>query len=487
MIKMIKINQLFLGLLLVIPTMFFPAQEQLREGVETGDVEKVEKAIAAGASINGQYGGVFGENPLYTAVAEGYVKIIKLLLDKGANVNEIGSKNNDFPLGGAASRGDVKIIELLLDAGAKINLRDGDGYTPLAIVKHKKKDYEEIIKFIIDKGDHTINLRDIQGRTPLMEAALNEDVAETRLLLKKGAEVDMQDNKGVTALLHVLSSEDDKRPSKDYLGLVKLLVNDGANVNGMNDSGQERLWGGVKNGIIEDIKKAIADGANINEIDEYGYTALSFAKRKKNDYVKSIKLLIDRGADIINERDFRGETPLMKAAENGDLAKTKSWIEKGADVNMQDDLGYTALHNALALGEDNDIWKQEDMWPPSQSKGYLGLVTLLVNAGANINLKTNQGEMPLMEANSPEAAALLLKKGAGAHINDTDDLGETALMQAALQDHPEVVKLLLEDGAFPDMRNKKGETAREIAKKFGYKDVIAVLDEFRERKEKELE
>jgi ankyrin repeat protein len=154
MMKMIKINQLFFGLLLVMPTMFFPAQEQLREGVETGDVEKVEKAIAAGANINGQYGGIFSETPLYTAVSEGYVKIIKLLLDKGANVNEIGDNVNDFPLVRAAKQGDVEIIELLLAAGAKINQRNGDGYTAIATVERKEQDYEEIIKFLTEKNNH---------------------------------------------------------------------------------------------------------------------------------------------------------------------------------------------------------------------------------------------------------------------------------------------------------------------------------------------
>jgi ankyrin repeat protein len=58
--------------------------------------------------------------------------------------------------------------------------------------------------------------------------------------------------------------------------------------------------------------------------------------------LEMVKLLIDHGADV-NQKNFRGATPLMGAAVGTDPAVVKYLIEKGADVNARDPDGHTAL------------------------------------------------------------------------------------------------------------------------------------------------
>ena len=127
-------------------------------------------------------------------------------------------------------------------------------------------------------------------------------------------------------------------------------------------------------------------------------------------------------------------SPLIDAADAGKIKTVAKLLEKGADVNEQDEDGKTARMNAA-------YW------------GYTKVVKLLIEKGADVNKQVPEyGFTALMyaaEEGHLEVVKLLLEKGA---IIDMQTMGgKTALAFAAYDDEPETVKFLLEKGADIDM------------------------------------
>lgn len=139
--------------------------------------------------------------------------------------------------------------------------------------------------------------------------------------------------------------------------------------------------------------------------------------------VATVKSLLDRGADI-NEKDVYGKTALMKAAEKGDIDTVKTLLDRGADANIKTDQGGTALL-AAAYG------------------GHAAVIQALLENGAKVNAKDIFGTTPLMAAaryGQNETVKLLLDNGADATIKNKG--GATALTLAVGEKHMATAELL---------------------------------------------
>jgi len=148
---------------------------------------------------------------------------------------------------------------------------------------------------------------------------------------------------------------------------------------------------------------------------------------------EAIRTLLQKGADV-NQADGDGSTALHWAAYRDDAQAVEMLLKAGAKPNAITDLGVTALWNASQNGSE-------------------AITKRLLDAGANPNLALLSGETPLMVAargGYPGVAQLLVVKGANVNTKGTRD--QTALMWAAAQRHPEVVKVLL--AAKPDVHAK---------------------------------
>ena len=120
---------------------------------------------------------------------------------------------------------------------------------------------------------------------------------------------------------------------------------------------------------------------------------------------------------------FRGETPLMKSAYEGNLENVKNLIKNGANVNAKDNFGRTAL--LLACGN---------------LKG-LQVVQYLLKNGADIEIETINGLNALIWAafnGNIKVVKELIKNGAD--INDKDHFGESALIWAVYHGHIDTIK-----------------------------------------------
>ena len=150
--------------------------------------------------------------------------------------------------------------------------------------------------------------------------------------------------------------------------------------------------------------------------------------------------------DSLEERDLRGRTPLIVAAEEGNAAEVRRLVEKGARVDAGDDCNWTAMMRSAA-------------------GGHTDVLRYLLEQGAAVNHLEKTGYSALMGAvvnNRPGAARILLARGAELDIQEKEN-GQTALMWAVRNRNPELVQLLLSAGADADIENRKGQTAKDLA------------------------
>ena len=121
--------------------------------VRLGDITNIKTSIGSGANVN--YVTRQGYTPLYESVGTGNQQIVKILLDAGAAIDVPGDGYNGPPLVWAAVKGDVNIMKLLLEKGGNINIKhenDIKGIGGTALHKASKNKKDNAILLLIDKG-----------------------------------------------------------------------------------------------------------------------------------------------------------------------------------------------------------------------------------------------------------------------------------------------------------------------------------------------
>jgi ankyrin repeat protein len=133
---------------------------------------------------------------------------------------------------------------------------------------------------------------------------------------------------------------------------------------------------------------------------------------------------------------------LHEAAMQGNLEAIRQHIEAGSDLNEKDPMyGNTPIIIATVFGQ-------------------IGALKALIEGGADMNYKNNEGSTPLITAavfNRIEVSKVLIE--AGADMNSKNNEGSTALHTAALLCRTEIVEVLLDNGADKNVRNNAGRTA----------------------------
>jgi ankyrin repeat protein len=333
---------------------------------------------------------------LWYAARDGSDNIIKLLLNKGADINAVAQSSLMSPLCIAMQKKHPETAKLLISKGANVNLVDKSGYNGL-IWATTIKDIN-LFKLFLDKTTN-VDIQDkTNGNTPLFWASRGKSLDQMKLLLDKGSKDPA--NKGGNKAWDVALSN-------FFYDMTKMLNTKLYKL----DQKSLDLWFAAKKGNIDGMKKALESGANIDLTikDRSDTTPLMQAILSKNTI--AVKFLIDKGANV-NKIDNKKFSPLYYISEQtGDhvLKIAKLLIDAGADVNKEHKEKLTALDIASALGNidlmnllvtsnANINHFADDNWNALHQafyEGKLKSIQFLLSKGAKIDSKTIKGKTPL--------------------------------------------------------------------------------------------
>ena len=184
----------------------------------SGNIEGVSILLNAGASINNR------DDYLHTSIDRGNLNIVKLLINKSIDINQLPKEKGDnenykgkSALAYSITKGNEDIVKLLLLNDADINIDK----TPLLITALSTQNYKyQIVKLLLDAGVD-IDVRDGWGDTPLTKACEKGYTDAVKLLIEYGADVNYADKKGKKPLYYAINSSKKNE-------IIKLLVDEGA-------------------------------------------------------------------------------------------------------------------------------------------------------------------------------------------------------------------------------------------------------------------
>jgi ankyrin repeat protein len=269
--------------------------------------------------------------------------------------------------------------------GLKEELFDGRAATPLFMAVHIG--CLDTVELLLEKG------ADVHFGAPFMMPILYEnpvsdnlrgrhDAAIARLLLEAGADVNQWFSEDCFPdygyALHIALTEQisalHNRPGYSPEKMVQLLLEYGADVNGATTLGRTPLhWASNYYGKCgADLVRLLLETgeADVNAMDLEGKTPLYFATTGE-----ITDILIAYGAQENFTKQSKEKDPLRNAILDNDHKLLKNLIKRGVDINSPDENGNTALHMAA-------------------SGGYLQSMTILLAAGADVNIKNKQGLTP---------------------------------------------------------------------------------------------
>ena len=256
-------------------------------------------------------------SPLMYAARDGRVDAARLLLDAGADIN-LTDANAITPLIMAIVNNRPAVARLLIERGADIQLADWYGRTPLwSAVETRNMDVDnasfvnsidrapllELIEVLLARGANpnartkevppvrrsflrvtgTLEWVDFTGMTPFLYAARAGDVTVMRLLLKHGADPNIETYAGTTALMAaaginwVYDQSYDEGPAQ-LLEAVKLCYELGLDVNAVNSMGLTAVFGAANRGNDDIIAFLVEKGARLDVKDKEGRTPLTWAE-----------------------------------------------------------------------------------------------------------------------------------------------------------------------------------------------------------------
>jgi ankyrin repeat protein len=237
--------------------------------------------------------------------------------------------------------------------------------------------------------------RDEQGRTPLHIAAENGKFKEIdRLLLDKGTDINAQDKYGDTPL-HAASE-------KGHLKVIELLVSKGASIIPRNSLDNTPLDEAILYGNLEACNLLLELGASVYDSKALNHSLQTATTQGQVQVVNSIiNLIVNKGINI-NAQDDKGNTLLHIAYLNAHVEVLKILMEKGADTNVKNEKGNTPLHVAT----------DSILCSSYRCPGYVEVCKLLIQNGTKLDAQNNQGLTPieLAKRNNTELYELLIQQ-----------------------------------------------------------------------------
>jgi len=350
-----------------------------------------------------------------------------------------------------------------------------------------------------------INEPGSDGTPALHWVVLVDDVPMAKLLLAAGADPKLANRLGVTPLVVAATNGNAE--------MIRVLLDAGSDANALDTAGEPPLWTAVRSGSLDSVKILADRSTALSFKDSVQQTTLMLAVRENHPAI--VKFLVDRGAEVnaktrvgatpgwtlpnsvagfghgigivrggLPDRGSRylttgGLSPLLYASRDGRTESAKILVDAGADLTQTDPNGITPLLMAI-------------------TNNQMATARYLIEKGSDINVVDWYGRTPIWSAvevrnmdldngtfkngvdREPvlEVIKLLLEKGANPNVRTketppirrfilpttgslswVDFIGQTPFVTAALSGDVTVIKLLIAHGADPKIPTEGGTTA----------------------------
>ncbi len=246
----------------------------------------------------------------------------------------------------------------------------------------------------------------------------------------------------------------------------------GADIEATDDSQATALVLAAYGNHLDVARVLVEAGADVNHKDRTEQSAYLIATSEVGDDPRLLDLTLSNGARVQAKDSFNG-TGLIRAAERGFPRIISRLLDAGIQVDHVNELGWTALHEAIILGRgtepyqdvvrqlldagaDAELPSQRDGVRPiehAQRRGFTEIETLLKKASRAMTPETRL----LSAARDGSVVAVEAALADGADIEARDSRERTALLLAVTEDHVDVARLLVERGAdvnaFDDQRD----------------------------------
>lgn len=482
---------------LAAPAMAAKVDESLQAAVRSDDIAAAKAALAKHANPNA----LASDNslPLAWAVDRQNPEMVALLLKAGAKVNAVSDVE---PLLLACESGNDAIVAQLLKAGANVNKPAADGVTAFHLCAARASAAN--LGSMIASGA-LLEAKDVKGQTPLMFAASAGNDQNIALLASHHANVNAMANSGFTPLFFAAKSKSVKSvealldagaENKGYAApdgttalQLALLDNDdpvstvliqrGASLNTWDINGKQPLHVAVANGDVELAKLMIAKGAELNGMTRYAYRIDPVTDKRKAGARPARQAPAAADASQVNLAAAQKVTDQRGGGGGGGGGPNAA----GRDPFYYDMLAKVGYQPKIVLGQLDWAGSVADPAPPTTplmvaaAAGQAGTMKVLVDAGADKNFKTEDGNNLLLAAvssGSLEAVKYALSVSPDIKVARKDG---TTVMHIAIANAnrgvgeakntiPEaeaMIQYLADNGADLNAKTSRGQTPLDVA------------------------
>jgi uncharacterized protein len=432
------------------------------------DYELLDALIAKKAKV--EVTNEFGSTPLAEAAKLADARMVRTLLDAGARP-DTPNQDGETALMLAIKTGELPVVQMLVKAGANVNARETfHNQTALMWAAAAPKNGGQMVKLLLSKdadvrpralysdwgsqitSEPRAQYRPVGGLTALLYAARGGCYDCVQALSGAGADVNVPTPEGVTPLMIALDN--------DHNDVAKLLLDHGANPNLWDWWGRTALY------IAIDRREAVLAPLRTGLITIRVPTAPPVARASSGPPVSSMEIintLLAAGVDVnpqlnmhrpsrggnsgrfVEEFYNTGCTPLLRAAIAGDVEVARALLDKGASPNISG-MGLTPFLIAAGVGTGG---RGTGLASSTSSGGpaNVALMDLLLEHGADVNAQvTGTKTYSLRISRAPSATE-----------------GMTALHVAAQKGSTDVVRYLLAKGAKTDLVDSAGRKPIDLA------------------------
>jgi|GEM_PF-1981505 len=288
----------------------------------------------------------------------------------------------------------IEIFQMLIDAQSNVNFLDTEGSSgllnlcrPLHYRYYSDHFINQLVLLLIQAGAQ-IDIQNSSGDTALIVAVENENIEIVKILLAAKAKMNIQDNHSMTALMHAVKNNN--------IEIIKLLIGAGVDVSFTNDNNSTVLLYMFDNNLLNDIDEddfiemvqtLLDAGANVTTVNIHGDSIISLIGRAvrnypTNFYDQLVGMLMKAGLSL-NSQDLaeNSQVPLIAAIDADNINLARALLKAGADVNVLQHSDGETTTPLMQAATDCDL----DM-----------IDMLFFEFHANLNMLDEQGNTALM-------------------------------------------------------------------------------------------